>query len=278
VLVVDEAQNLEDPLLETLRMLSNFETPRAKLMQIILAGQPQLAVKLASERLVQLRQRISIVSRLNQLTFAETADYINHRLRVAGSAKPLFGAGALQRIAFVSEGIPRNINNLCFHALTLGFAKDAKRIEASILDEALADLALESCGPTVAIEEKEIADRAPFRTAQWIAASLPQRTSRFRRAGAGLLTISTVCAAAWLPVSGTSAITQSKESISTVAKSSNPSSTERVAQSLSLSGNAVRNTHAARFKQHRRARASRIMAPEAGIASFVGVGGDDVSP
>ncbi len=170
VLVVDEAQNLEDSVLETLRMLSNFETPRAKLMQIILSGQPQLAITLASERLVQLRQRVSIVSRLNQLTPAETTAYIDHRLLVAGyTGKPLFGCGALERIASVSEGIPRNINNLCFHALTLGFAKSARRIDASILEEVLADLALESCGPTVAMEEKTIDDAAPLRSAQQLA-------------------------------------------------------------------------------------------------------------
>jgi len=170
VLVVDEAQKLEDSVLETLRMLSNFETPRAKLMQIILSGQPQLAITLASERLVQLRQRVSIVSRLNQLTPAETTAYIDHRLLVAGyTGKPLFGCGALERIASVSEGIPRNINNLCFHALTLGFAKSARRIDASILEEVLADLALESCGPTVAMEEKTIHDPAPLRSAQQLA-------------------------------------------------------------------------------------------------------------
>jgi general secretion pathway protein A len=166
VLIVDEAQNLEDPVLETLRMLSNFERPRAKLMQIILAGQPQLATKLASERLVQLRQRVSIVSRLSQLTPAETTDYIDHRLLVAGyTGKPLFASGALERIASASEGIPRNINNLCFHALTLGFARGAKRIEASVLEEVLADLALESCGPTIAMKEKAVANPAPLRIA-----------------------------------------------------------------------------------------------------------------
>jgi type II secretory pathway predicted ATPase ExeA len=166
VLVVDEAQNLDDPVLETLRMLSNFETPRAKLMQIILAGQPQLASKLASDKLVQLRQRVSIVSRLNQLTAAETADYIDHRLRVAGYAgTPLFGSEAVERIASGSEGIPRNINNLCFHALTLGFARGAKRIDISIVDETLADLSLDSWDASAGIEERTIDDPATKRVA-----------------------------------------------------------------------------------------------------------------
>src|SRR5260370_4625934 len=91
VVVIDEAQNLDDSVLETVRMLSNFEIPQAKLIQILLAGQPQLADKLASANLVQLRQRISIFSRLTQFTSAETRKYISHRLQAAGySGKSLF--------------------------------------------------------------------------------------------------------------------------------------------------------------------------------------------
>ncbi|PYT24440.1 MAG: hypothetical protein DMG58_25925, partial [Acidobacteria bacterium] len=108
VLVIDEAQNLDDSVLETIRMLSNFETPSAKLMHIILAGQPQLADKLANANMVQLLQRISIISRLTPLTIAETADYINHRLRVAGyTGKSLFTPEALASIRYKSQGIPR---------------------------------------------------------------------------------------------------------------------------------------------------------------------------
>src|SRR5712691_402014 len=84
VLVIDEAQNLDDSVLETIRLLSDFETPRTKLMQIILAGQPQLAEKLARPALAQLRQRISMFIRLNRLTQEETAACIGHRLRLAG--------------------------------------------------------------------------------------------------------------------------------------------------------------------------------------------------
>ena len=84
VLVVDEAQNLDDSVLETVRMLSNFETHNAKLLQIILAGQPRLAAKLAQPRLSQLRQRIAVLSHLEPFTVEETAMYIWHRLKVAG--------------------------------------------------------------------------------------------------------------------------------------------------------------------------------------------------
>src|SRR6266850_4979246 len=93
VVVIDEAQNLDDSVLEAVRMLSNFEIPGTKLIQILLAGQPQLADKLARRELVQLRQRISILSRLKQFNASETVDYIDHRLKVAGyEGKRLFTA------------------------------------------------------------------------------------------------------------------------------------------------------------------------------------------
>src|SRR6202158_1583870 len=82
IVVIDEAQNLEPSVLETVRLLSDFETPRAKLLQIILAGQPELADKLASRHMAQLRQRVSLLNGLQPLSFEETNKYIYHRLRV----------------------------------------------------------------------------------------------------------------------------------------------------------------------------------------------------
>jgi|SRR6267142_2102040 len=153
VVVIDEAQNLEDSVLEAVRMLSNFEIPGTKLIQILLAGQPQLADRLARPELVQLRQRISILSRLKQFSANETADYISHRLKVAGyEGKRLFAPGALAIIHSRSDGIPRNINNLCFHALSLGFANGQKRIGASILNEVLEDLDIATLGSGTANE------------------------------------------------------------------------------------------------------------------------------
>lgn len=147
VVVIDEAQNLEDSVFETVRMLSNFEIPGMKLMQILLAGQPQLADKLASRNLVQLRQRISVLSRLTQFNSDDTAKYVGHRLQVAGyRGQPLFAADALEIIHSRSDGIPRNINNLCFHALTLAFAIGQKTIDASILSEVLEDLDIRMLG------------------------------------------------------------------------------------------------------------------------------------
>lgn len=145
VLVIDEAQNLDDSVLELVRMLSNFETSQQKLIQIVLCGQPQLAEKIASPELVQLRQRVSIVAHLTPFTAKETAAYMEHRLRMAGYKfdVPLFTRDALALIAQHSEGIPRNINNLCFNALALACAMKQKPVDAGIIREVVGDLSLD---------------------------------------------------------------------------------------------------------------------------------------
>src|SRR3989441_214570 len=141
VLAIDEAQNLNESVLEPIRLLSDFETPRDKLMQIIVPGQPQLAQKLALPSLAQLRQRVSMLVRLNPFTPQETVSCVEHRLRVAGyTGGPLFTPEAQAIIAARSEGIPRNIVNLCFNALSLGCALERKIIDTEILQEVLADL------------------------------------------------------------------------------------------------------------------------------------------
>jgi len=143
VVFVDEAQNLDEPTLETVRLLSDFETPTSKLIQIVLVGQPQLADKLARPTLTQLRQRVSILSRLSPFGPAETDAYINHRLSEAGyEGTQLFTPEARAMIAAWSEGIPRNINNLCFNALSLGYALRRKDIDLSLVQEAASDLEL----------------------------------------------------------------------------------------------------------------------------------------
>ena len=143
ILIVDEAQNLDSSVLETIRLLSDFETPRAKLLQIILAGQPQLADKLARPSLAQLRQRISLIGRLGSLSSQETRNYLDHRLKVAGlTGERIFTDEACEMIAELSLGIPRNINNLCFNALSLGFAMRQKTITADMMKEVAADFDL----------------------------------------------------------------------------------------------------------------------------------------
>ena len=144
ILVVDEAQNLSPEVLETVRLLSNFETPSAKLIQIVLSGQPQLAEKLSRPELLQLRQRICVWRKLESLNPDEVAAYIEHRLEVAGySGGTIFDQGALDLIAKQSKGIPRNINSLCFGALSVGFALRQKTIGTSVMNEVIADLSLD---------------------------------------------------------------------------------------------------------------------------------------
>jgi general secretion pathway protein A len=143
IVIVDEAQNLDAPVLETIRLLSDFETPRTKLLQIVLAGQPELADKLGRPNLSQLRQRISVLSSLRPLPQVETERYIEHRLRVAGSTGGTpFTVQARGLIADISEGIPRNINNLCFAALSLGCSRQQRVIDADVIRDVAAGLDL----------------------------------------------------------------------------------------------------------------------------------------
>jgi len=145
VVVLDEAQNLDDSVLEAIRMLSNFETSHHKFLQVVLCGQQQLADRLATPELLQLKQRISIFATLKPLTQIETADYIQHRLKVAGyeNSNPLFTPEAVSLIAHYSDGIPRNITNICFNALSFGCALGNKVIDAEVVREVIVELGLE---------------------------------------------------------------------------------------------------------------------------------------
>jgi type II secretory pathway predicted ATPase ExeA len=140
VLVIDEAQNLDESALESIRLLSNFETATEKLLHIVLAGQPKLADTLARPDLVQLRQRVAAIIQLRPFQPEEVAAYVKHRLHAAGyEGQPIFSSGALQTIARVSKGIPRDINSLCFQALSIGFATQTKTIGAEVIREVVAD-------------------------------------------------------------------------------------------------------------------------------------------
>jgi type II secretory pathway predicted ATPase ExeA len=148
ILVIDEAQNLDEKVLESVRLLSNFETPWKKLIQIVIAGQPQLAESLARPSMAQLRQRISSVIRLEPFTPEEVNAYISHRLWIAGTFAPVFTVGARLLIAEHSAGIPRNINNLCFNSMSLAFAMGRKQVDSLMVREAIADLELAPANPT----------------------------------------------------------------------------------------------------------------------------------
>ena len=124
VLILDEAQDLSDELLEDVRLLSNLETEDRKLLQIVLVGQPELRRKLDAPRLRQLRQRITVRYHLGPIGLAETEDYILHRLTVAGSrGRPTFSRAALWAIFRYSRGVPRLINTVCDKALLAGYVE-----------------------------------------------------------------------------------------------------------------------------------------------------------
>ncbi len=137
VLIIDEAQNLSVPVLEQIRMLSNLETEKEKLLQIILLGQLELEQKFHSNELRQLNQRVAIRHRLPPLTRTETESYISQRLMVAGSqGSTTFSKLALDEIYKFSKGTPRLINLLCDRALLGGFVEQTYHIDRGIIKKA----------------------------------------------------------------------------------------------------------------------------------------------
>ena len=143
VIVIDEAQNLSDAVLERVRLLTNFETSQGKLLQIILSGQPQLTEKLMQASLVQLRQRVSTACNLEPLSVDETEAYIDYRLQQAGyRGESLFTKYAVRLIAQASNGTPRIINNVCFNALSLCCALNSKQVDGSMVSKVVAKLQL----------------------------------------------------------------------------------------------------------------------------------------
>ena len=137
VLIVDEAQALSSTTLEQIRLLSNVETPTEKLLQIVLVGQPELAIRLATDaRLRALNERIAVRYQLVPLSPDEVGSYIEHRIRSAGSATgfPKFSLEAVTLVAQLSKGIPRRINMICDQALLAGYVHESPRlIDASLV-------------------------------------------------------------------------------------------------------------------------------------------------
>jgi general secretion pathway protein A len=144
VLVVDEAHHLSSDILEEIRLLTNLETPRGKLLQILLVGQPELDEKLDSTNLRQLKQRIAHRAYLTALDLDETKGYIEWRLQIAG-AKPggsFFPAETIERVHHHSQGIPRLINTICDNALITGYARKLRSVSPEIIDSTAAEFRL----------------------------------------------------------------------------------------------------------------------------------------
>ena len=141
VLVIDEAQDLEAPVLEQIRLVSNLETDREKLIQIILSGQPEFVQILKRNEMRQLSQRINVRYHLQAMDFQDTVHYINHRLEVAGGrGGGLFSGRALKRIFRYSGGLPRLVNAACDRALLAGYARDTTRIDSHIAATGIRDM------------------------------------------------------------------------------------------------------------------------------------------
>jgi general secretion pathway protein A len=141
VLVIDEAQNLEAAVLEQVRLISNLETDREKLIQIVLSGQPEFAHLLKREEMRQLSQRITVRYHLQPMDFQDTVDYINHRLEVAGGrGGVIFSRWALKRIYRYSRGLPRLINAACDRMLLAGYARDTARISFRIAEAGIKEM------------------------------------------------------------------------------------------------------------------------------------------
>src|SRR5271163_3527452 len=143
VLIVDEAQNLSDDLLEEIRLLTNLETFTEKLLQVVLVGQPELEKKLKQPNLRQLRQRLTMRAKTYPLGSEETEAYVTERLRIAGSTEPIFESRAVAGIHRFSRGIPRLVNLLCEHCLLQAFADERKRISIDIVAAVARDFDLD---------------------------------------------------------------------------------------------------------------------------------------
>jgi type II secretory pathway predicted ATPase ExeA len=140
LLLFDEGQALSDEALEQIRLLSNLHSTNLNLLEIIIAGQPELEDKLGEPRHEALRQRISVVARVEPLRADEVAEYIRHRLAVVGRTEELFLPEAMTAAAEASGGIPRWLNHVCHGALTLAWADDLDRVTAELVVEAARDL------------------------------------------------------------------------------------------------------------------------------------------
>src|SRR5579859_1944647 len=152
VLIVDEAQNLSEEVLEEIRMLTNLETFTEKLLQIVLVGQPELEQKLKQPQLRQLRQRLSLRAKTHALSLDETKAYVRQRLRIAGSdGHEIFDEDALAAVYRYATGIPRVINLLCEHCLVSAFVDQQKIIGPSVVEGVASDFDLGETDPSGAI-------------------------------------------------------------------------------------------------------------------------------
>jgi type II secretory pathway predicted ATPase ExeA len=181
VLIVDEAQNLTFPVLEEIRLLTNFETSTHKLLQIVLSGQPELEEKLKLPQLRQLRQRITIRSKTSSLTKAQTHSYIQERLRIAGAVpdeEPIFSAQAIDTVHLYSLGVPRVVNLLCEHALINAYVAHNRTIQPAMVEAVAREFQLDEVEPVAPPES--LRNSAEMFSSEMFIQNLGEALSRFR--------------------------------------------------------------------------------------------------
>ena len=140
LLIIDEAQRLNQQLLDQIRLLSNIEKPYAKLINIFFVGQNEVNELIMNEQNKALRQRIAVHSTIEPLTESETGDYIKHRLKIAGSEEEIFSSKTVSQIFSFSKGYPRLINAICDRALLTGYVSDIKQIDGKIIKKCADEL------------------------------------------------------------------------------------------------------------------------------------------
>ncbi|MBI4224418.1 MAG: AAA family ATPase [Deltaproteobacteria bacterium] len=154
ILIVDEAQSLEEETLEAIRLMLNVQSEEAFYITLVLIGQSELKKRV--ERVEPLKQRLALRYHLDPLDLPETENYIKHRLRVA-NRQGLFSKEAVELVFAGSKGIPRQINNICDHALLIGFSRKSPHITADIVENCLQDLDLaKRCRKALAARQKRI--------------------------------------------------------------------------------------------------------------------------
>lgn len=183
VLIVDEAQNLSDDVLEEIRLLTNLETSTEKLLQIVLSGQPELEDKLKMPQLRQLRQRITLRCHTAPLTLQETFGYIAERLRISGAnGEPIFSKEAIQTVHMYSRGIPRVVNLLCEHSLINSYVDGQRPVSAQIVQEVAREFQLDEIAPVAGGGSATQAQQAA--NTQSLLESLDELLGRLRQASA----------------------------------------------------------------------------------------------
>lgn len=179
VLIIDEAQNLSLDVLEEIRLLTNLETSTDKLLQIVLAGQPELEEKLKMVELRQLRQRITLCCRTAPLTADETFEYIAQRLHTAGAnGQAIFSSEAIKAVHSYSCGIPRVVNLLCEHSMISAYVDGTRPVAASMVEEVAREFQLDEIAPAGAPRSTEDASSAG------LLGHFDELVNRFRQAGA----------------------------------------------------------------------------------------------